>query len=125
MVEKEGDEARISKASWPIARGFDRFYGTISGAGNYFFPAALVEDERPISPEGEDYYYTDAVSDRAAGFVREHAERQPERPFFLYVAYTAPHWPLHAREQDVARYRGRYDAGWDALREERHTRIAL
>ena len=123
MVEKEGDEARISKASWPIARGFDRFYGTIAGAGNYFFPVALVEDERPILPEGEDYYYTDAVSDRAAGFVREHAERHPERPFFLYVAYTAPHWPLHAREQDVARYRGRYDAGWDALREERHTRM--
>jgi arylsulfatase len=123
MVEKEGDEARISKASWPIARGFDRFYGTLAGASNYFFPVALVEDERPSLPGGEDYYYTDAVSDRAAGFVREHAERHPERPFFLYVAYTAPHWPLHAREQDVARYRGRYDAGWDALREERHARM--
>ena len=123
MVEKDGDEARISKASWPIARGFDRFYGTIAGAGNYFFPAALVEDERPIAPEGEDYYYTDAVSDRAAAFVREHAARHPDQPFFLYVAYTAPHWPLHAREEDVARYRGRYDAGWDALREERHARM--
>ena len=123
MVEKAGDEARISKASWPIARGFDRFYGTISGAGNYFFPAALVEDERPIAPEGEDYYYTDAVSERAAAFVREHATRHPDQPFFLYVTYTAPHWPLHAREEDVARYRGRYDGGWDALREERHARM--
>ena len=71
MARIPGVEARVSKASWPIPRGFDRSYGTISGAGNYFFPAALVEDERPIAPEGEDYYYTDAVSERAAGFVRE------------------------------------------------------
>jgi arylsulfatase len=123
MLETRGDEARVSKASWPIARGFDRFYGTISGAGNYFFPATLVEDERPIAPEGDDYYYTDAVSERAAAFVREHAARHPGEPFFLYVAYTAPHWPLHAREEDVARYRGRYDGGWDGLREERHARM--
>jgi arylsulfatase len=123
MVERAGDEARVSKTSWPIARGFDRFYGTITGAGNYFFPLALVEDERPIAPDGEDYYYTDAISERAAGFVREHAARHPGQPFFLYVAYTAPHWPLHAREEDVSRYRGRYDEGWDALREERHARM--
>ncbi len=123
MVERAGDEARISKASWPIARGFDRFYGSIAGAGSFFFPAALVEDERPIASEGEDYYYTDAISERAAVFVREHAARHPDQPFFLYVAYTAPHWPLHAREEDVARYRGRYDAGWDALREQRHARM--
>jgi arylsulfatase len=82
-----------------------------------------VEDERPIAPEGDDYYYTDAVSERAAAFVREHAARHPGEPFFLYVAYTAPHWPLHAREEDVARYRGRYDGGWDGLREERHARM--
>jgi arylsulfatase len=123
MVEMPGDEARISKASWPIARGFDRFYGTIAGAGNYFFPVALVEDERPIAPEGESYYYTDAVSERAEAFVRDHAEHHPDQPFFLYVAYTAPHWPLHAREEDVSHYRGRYDAGWDALREQRHARM--
>ncbi len=123
MVETVGDEARISKASWPIARGFDRFYGTIAGAGNYFFPISLVEDERPIAPEGDDYYYTDAVSERAAAFVREHVARHPDQPFFLYVAYTAPHWPLHAREEDVSRYRGRYDGGWDVLREERHARM--
>jgi arylsulfatase len=123
MVEQEGDEARISKASWPLARGFDRFYGTITGAGNFFFPITLVEDERPISAEGEGYYYTDAISDRAADFVREHSAQPARRPFFLYVAYTAPHWPLHAREPDVARYRGRYEAGWDALRAERHARM--
>lgn len=123
IVEADGDEASISKTSWPIARGFDRFYGTIAGASNYFFPASLVEDERPIAPDGEDYYYTDAVSERAAAFVREHAASHPHQPFFLYVAYTAPHWPLHAWEEDVSHYRGRYDAGWDALRETRHARM--
>ncbi len=82
-----------------------------------------MEDERPIAPEGDDYYYTDAVSERAAAFVREHVARHPDQPFFLYVAYTAPHWPLHAREEDVSRYRGRYDGGWDVLREERHARM--
>jgi arylsulfatase len=103
----------------PTGRGFDRFYGIISSIRSYYNPPTLVEDGRELpAPEG-DYHFTDAVTDHAVQYVREH---DPSRPYFLYVAYTAPHWPLHAREEDIARYRGRFTAGWDLLRDGRHRR---
>jgi arylsulfatase len=123
MGHWSGDSSRTSTGSWPLARGFDRFYGTIAGAGNYFYPLTLVLDSEPAEPDGTDYYYTDAISEGAVEFIREHVAEHAGEPFFLFVAYTAPHWPLHARESDIARYRGRYDAGWDALRAERHARM--
>ena len=74
-----------------------------------------------IEPEGDNYYYTDAVSDQAARMIREAAGKG--QPFFLHVSYTAPHWPLHAPEEDVARYQGRYHDGWDAVRTARHEEL--
>src|SRR5690606_13939403 len=70
-----------------------------------------------------EFFYTDAISDQAAAFICEHCEQHGEEPFFQYVAYTAPHWPLHAHPEDIAKYRGRFDAGWDRLREERLERM--
>ena len=65
------------------------------------------------------FFYTDAISDQAVAFIEQHAREHAGKPFFAYVAYTAPHWPLHAHDEDIAKYKGRFDAGWDALREER------
>jgi arylsulfatase len=110
------------KHNWPLQRGFDRYFGTITGAGSYFEPHTLVLDNTPIEP-GEGSYYTDAIADRAAKFIHDHAAATPGRPFFLYTAFTAPHWPLHAPAEAVAAQRGRFDAGWDALRAERHRRM--
>ncbi|MGH9629391.1 MAG: sulfatase-like hydrolase/transferase, partial [Bryobacteraceae bacterium] len=110
-----------SKHNWPLQRGFEKYYGTIHGAGDYFNPVTLTEDNAPAKPQGEDFYYTDAISERAEKFIGEYAEK-PD-PFFLYVAYTSPHWPLHALEQDIAKYRNRCKDGWDALRAERHRRM--
>ncbi len=110
------------KSNWPLQRGFDRFYGTIHGAGSFFDPNTLVRDNEFISPYADaqyqpaGYYYTDAISDHAIRFVTEHSERPGDAPFFLYVAYTAAHWPMHAKQSDIARYKGRYDAGYDAVR---------
>jgi arylsulfatase len=110
---------------WPLQRGFDRFYGTLSGAGNYFDPQSLVRDNTLISPfddpeyRPETYYYTDAISDHAVRYVREHSEANTGSPFLMYVAYTAPHWPLHAKPADIAKYDGRYDVGYDPIREAR------
>lgn len=118
-----GDENLASRHNWPRQRGFDRFYGTIHGGGNYFNPISLVEDDQPVTSVPHGYYYTDSISDYAAQFVTEHAERRADQPFFCYVAYTSPHWPLHALDEDIAKYEGRYDAGWDALRAERHERM--
>ncbi|MCP3963263.1 MAG: arylsulfatase [bacterium] len=109
------------RRAWPRARGFDRFFGTIRGSGSYYRPASLVRDDHFIEP-GEGFYYTDAISAEAAGFLEEHFAEDQESPFFLYLAYTAPHWPMHAPPETVEKYAGRYDAGWDALRVERRRR---
>jgi arylsulfatase len=109
--------------NWPCQRGFDDYYGIITGAANYFQPRSLTRNNERILPEGDDYFLTDAISDEAVRQVREHAARDDDRPLFQYVAYTAPHWPLHAHDEDIARYKGRFDAGWDALREERRRRM--
>ncbi len=117
------DQGDGLRHNWPRQRGFDRYYGILRGAGSFFDPPTLTLNNRPLpTPEG-DYYFTDAVTDHAIAFVKEHRRARPGEPFFLYVAYTAPHWPLHARAEDVARYRGRYDRGWDALRKERYRRM--
>jgi len=118
-----GDDKLTSKHNWPRQRGFDRFYGTIAGGGSYFDPVALVRDNMPIEPETDAYYYTDAISDNAVRFISDHVRYRAKEPFFCYVAYTAPHWPLHALPEDIARYKGRYDSGWDALRAERYRRM--
>jgi arylsulfatase len=108
-------------ATWPLQRGFDRFYGTIAGGGSYFYPHGLMRGNLWIEPDSSAYYYTDAVSDRAAAYV-ERASAE-DHPFFLYVAYTAPHWPLHALPDDIKKYEGRYGTGWDQLRRERFERM--
>ena len=111
------------KDNWPRQRGFDRFFGTITGAGNFWAPKTLTRDNTQIDndfPEG--FYYTDAIAENASGYIREHRKHQPDKPFFCYVAYTAPHWPLHAHQEDVDRYRGKYMMGWDRLREQRFAR---
>ena len=111
--------------NWPLQRGFERYYGTIHGAGSYYDPSALVRDNQPITvandPEyhPKDYYYTDAITDHAVRFIREHPARRRQAPFFMYVAYTAAHWPMHAPEAEIAKYRGRYDRGYGAYREAR------
>ena len=110
------------KHNWPLQRGFDRFYGTIHGAGSFFDPNTLVRDNRFISPfadpdyQSDQFYYTDALNDHAVRFIADHARQHPAQPFVMYLAHTAAHWPMHAKEKDIAKYRGRYDAGYDAIR---------
>ncbi len=122
------------KHNWPRQRGFDRFYGTIHGAGSFFDPNTLTRGNQYLSPfadpayplaeqEDETFYYTDAIADHSVRFIREHERGAEDRPFFLYVSFTAAHWPMHAREQDIAKYAGRYDAGYQAIRDARYRRM--
>lgn len=108
------------KESWPLQRGFDEYYGTIHGVNSYFDPFSLVRNNTPLEPQGGDFYYTDAISDQAVDDIERHG--RSERPFFLYVAYTAPHWPLQAPAADIAKYKQLYLEGWDAIRLRRHQR---
>ena len=110
------------RPNWPTDRGFDRYYGIISGACNYWAPepsAQLVDGDAPVAELPADFYTTDYFSRRAAEFVEE---ADPERPYFLYLAYNAPHWPLHAWPADIAKYRGSYTVGWDVIRQRRLNR---
>lgn len=114
------------KTSWPLQRGFDRFYGTIQGAGSYFDPATLCRDNHLISPfadpayKTDSFYYTDAITHEAIRFIKE---RDASKPFLLYVTYTAAHWPLHAKPADIAKYKGKYDKGWDVIRNARFEKL--
>jgi len=105
--------------AWPTRRGFQHFFGTLSGAGSYYRPSTLHRGENDASSEADDpdFFYTDAIAADAAKFIGESVEAG--RPFFSYVAFTAPHWPLHAPAEDVERYAGVYEQGWDELREAR------
>ena len=109
------------KHNWPLQRGFNRFFGTIPGGGNYFSPNGLTSQNTQFKP-AQPFYYTDAISDSAVSFIRGH-QQKTKNPFFVYVAYTAPHWPLHAQEKDIAKYKGKYDNGWDLLREQRFKKM--
>ncbi len=114
-----------SKDNWPLQRGFDRFYGTIHGAGSFYDPNSLTRGNEQISPvtdpvyQPETYYYTDAISDHAVAYVRDHHDNSGDKPFFMYVAYTAAHWPMHALPEDIEKYKGFYDKGYGALRKSR------
>lgn len=112
------------RSSWPLQRGFDRYYGFLDGFTNLHHPHRLIEDNHAVRvdsfPEG--YYLTDDLTDRAIDMVRECRASDPDTPFLLYLAHGAVHAPLHAKAVDIERYRGAYDAGWDVLREQRHRR---
>ena len=117
--EYHDPEPTLHRDTWPLQRGFDRFFGTLAGAGSFFDPVSLMEGNEFISP-WDDFYYTEAITDKAVQFIEE---ADPDRPFLLYVAHTAPHWPMHAREEHIDMFKGIYDVGWDQLREERHARM--
>jgi len=111
----------MQRAHWPVEHGFQRAFAFLSGAGNYFRPEPhrrMVVDDRPYVPPRTNFYLTDAISDHAVAFLGQAATNP--RPFFLYVAYTAPHAPLHAWPEDIARYRGRYRVGWEETRRHRY-----
>ncbi len=111
-------------SQWPLQRGFDKFYGILSGAANYFKPDGLrgiTFQNEQIEITDPDYYTTDAFTDHAIEFID--GVKSDDQPFFLYLAYNAPHWPLNAPKEDIDKYRGRYDDGWQTLREERYQRM--
>lgn len=105
--------------TWPLQRGFDRFVGSLAGGGNFYHPKGWMVDNDYVTPH-DDFYYTDEVTDATVKFIDEAPK---DKPLFSYVAYTAPHWPLHALEEDIKKYDGVYDKGWDAIREARYQRM--
>jgi arylsulfatase len=118
------------KHNWPLQRGFDKFYGMVSGGGSFYDPFTLCRGNDLISPYADPeykpdrYYFTDAIGDHAARFVADHQTESPDKPFFLYVAFTAAHWPMHAFPEDVAKYKGKYAGGYEPVRKARFDKAA-
>jgi len=118
-----------AEENWPRKRGFDRYFGLISGASSYYEIIAdqprervMAHDDTRWMPPPEGFYMTDALADTAISFITQHVAHESS-PFFLYLAFTAPHWPLHAPDEVVQNYDGTYDRGWQALHEARTARM--
>ncbi|NDB70603.1 MAG: arylsulfatase, partial [Methylocystaceae bacterium] len=100
------------KSSWPLQKGFDRFYGFLGAETNFFSPGHLINGNEFVDADAypADYYSTDDWTARSMRYLRGHVTNDAERPFFLYLAHNAPHVPLQARPEGIARYDGVYDA---------------
>lgn len=107
----------------PVANGFDRSY-LLQDQGRFFSPKNHLEDDVKLAPvePGTAYYATTAIAEHAIRCLKEHAASHADRPFFHFLAFTAPHFPLHALPADIAKYRERYRAGWDTIRQQRYER---
>ncbi|TVS14785.1 MAG: DUF1080 domain-containing protein [Planctomycetaceae bacterium] len=108
----------------PLENGFDRAY-TLYDQDRFFSPQRHTEDDQPLPPVDQDsgYYATEAIVDHAIRCLEEHAEQYADQPFFHYVSFTAPHFPLHAPQEDIDRYRDTYHVGWDEIQARRGQRL--
>jgi len=107
----------------PLENGFDHSY-SLNDHDRHFAPRQHTADDTPLpAATNGDYYSSTAIADYAIKHLKEHAEKYRTQPFFAYVAFTAPHFPVQAPPEDIARYRDRYTIGWDAKREERWQRL--
>lgn len=120
FMARDVDSWRVGDVDHPTPRqrGFDRFYGIVDGVTNFFSPHFVLEDDSRVEVFPDDFYFTDAITEKAIGMIEKSAA--DDKPFFLYLAHAAPHWPLHAHDEDIAKYEGVYDKGWDAVRTARH-----
>lgn len=109
------------KDNYPLNRGFKDCYGTIYGVVDYFDPFSLVSGDKPVDTVPDDYYSTIALADTAVAYVNKYAAS--ENPFFMYLAFHCPHWPLHALPEDIKKYEDTYKCGWQAIREARYERM--
>lgn len=110
--------------SWPLQKGFDRYYGILDGFTNFHQPHRLVRDNHTVEVDRypDDYYFTDAITDEAIAMIRATKAANPAQPFHLYLAHGAGHAPLHAPADLIERYADVYPAGWDEIRARRHQR---
>jgi arylsulfatase len=123
FMARQVDSWRVGDVDHPTPRqrGFDRFYGIVDGVTHFFSPHYIMEDDGRAEVAPSEFYFTDAITDQALKMIDEAGA--VEKPFFLYLAHAAPHWPLHAHEQDIARYDGVYRQGWDNVRTARHEQM--
>lgn len=108
----------------PLQNGFDHSY-QLEDAGRFFSPRKHFEDDQPLPPiePGSGYYSTVAIADHAIMCLKEHSVKHADQPFFSYVAFLSPHFPLQALPEDIVRYKDKYTAGWEVMRQARWERM--
>ncbi|ANQ52446.1 arylsulfatase [Flammeovirga sp. MY04] len=118
LVYDENMEDGAENKNWPIQRGFDRYHGILAGGGGYYDPTTLTNNNERIAPD-ENFYLTESINVNTIDMLNEHYEKKSDKPFFFYVAHYAPHRPLHALQEDVKKYKGKFSEGWDHFRQQR------
>lgn len=121
LSHQENYGAFSDTATYPTARGFDKYYGNIWGVVDYYDPFSLVNGKEQVKDVPSDYYHTRAIGDSAVAYVEQFSKK--ENPFFLYIAHTAPHWPIQAPDSVIAKYEKRYKKGWKSIRQQRYQRL--
>ena len=118
-IARDADNWNVGDTEHPTPRqrGFDKFFGIVDGSANHFSPHYLMEDDNRIEVVSENFYFTDAITDKAINMIKN---TNAEQPFFLYLGHTAPHWPLQAPAETIAKYENFYQKGWDYFRSARH-----
>lgn len=106
-------------SNWPLQRGFDEYEGILAGGGGYYDPNTLTKGNK-IIPPSDDFYLTEAINTSTIDILKRHYQTKKEQPYFFYVAHYAPHRPLHALEEDIKKYKGKFSKGWDHFRKQRY-----
>ena len=114
----------LRNAPKPVADGGFHHSYVLHDHDRFFCPKSHALDDRKLAPipDGADFYVTSTIANYATDFLKEHAEKHRDRPFYCYLAFTSPHFPLHALQKDIARYRDRYLQGWDVIGHQRWKR---
>lgn len=121
LDHKIQDKDFADTLSYPTHKGFQKYYGNIWGVVDFFDPFSLVNGTKPVKNVPNNFYYTNALGDSSVSYINDFTSRK--MPFFMYLAFTAPHWPLQALERDIAKYQNTYKKGWRYIREQRYQKM--
>ena len=122
LVPREDMTPGGDRTHWPLQKGFDRFHGFLSGWTDQYRPDLVVDNHAVPTPRRAGYHFSEDIVDQAIGMLDGKLESDPEKPFFLYLAFGATHAPIQVPRRYIRKYKGAFDAGWDAVRGRRYRR---
>ena len=122
LVPREDMTPSGNRSHWPLQKGFDRFYGFLSGWTDQYHPDLVVDNHQVPAPAGQNYHFSEDIADQAINMLSKGFASDPKKPFFLYLAFGATHAPIQVPSRYIEKYKGKFDSGWDAIRERRYRR---
>lgn len=119
LVPRQDMVAAGNRAHWPLRKGFDRFHGFLSGWTDQYRPDLVIDNRAVAHPEDPNYHFSEDIVDQSIAMVSANLDSADDKPFFLYLAFGAVHAPIQVPRSYIAKYSGKFDEGWDAVRERR------